>query len=131
MTPSQKEHHVLGPTGRTDDRRNESFQGVKIDIPTFNICSTSKIANTPFKEANFRKSKSDQSRYIQNGVDFYKDFSREKNGDSIILSDQKGNDDSDRVVSFSTTNLLRSLKNSKRACNVFGGYPLCTHMKHL
>ena len=121
----------MGPTGRTDDRRNESFQGVKIDIPTFNICSTSKIANTPFKEANFRKSKSDQSRYIQNGVDFYKDFSREKNGDSIILSDQKGNDDSDRVVSFSTTNLLRSLKNSKRACNVFGGYPLCTHMKHL
>ena len=34
---SQKEHHVLGPTGRMDDRRNESFQGVKIDIAPFNI----------------------------------------------------------------------------------------------
>ena len=34
---SQNEHHVLGPTGRTDDGRNESFQGLKFDIALFNI----------------------------------------------------------------------------------------------
>ena len=52
---SQNRHYTLGPTGRTDDRRKESFQGVKIEIPPFNICSTSKIANTPFKDKNSHK----------------------------------------------------------------------------
>ena len=32
-----------------DDIRKESLQGLKIEIPQFNICLTSKIANTPFK----------------------------------------------------------------------------------
>ena len=41
----------MGPTGRTDDRIKKSFQGVKFEIAPFNICSTSKIANTPFNIA--------------------------------------------------------------------------------
>ena len=40
----------FGSYSRTDDRRKKSFQGVKFDIAPFNICSTSKIANTPFKD---------------------------------------------------------------------------------
>ena len=37
LTPSQWEHHVLGPTGRTDDRIKKSFEGVKFEIAPFNI----------------------------------------------------------------------------------------------
>ena len=44
----------FGSYGRMDDRIKKSFQGVKFEIAPFNICSTSKIANTPFK--NFENS---------------------------------------------------------------------------
>ena len=44
----------FGSYSRTDDRSKKSFQGVKFDIAPFNICSTSKIANTPFKYYCFK-----------------------------------------------------------------------------
>ena len=36
FTQSKNPHHVLGPTGRTDDCRKKSFYWVKIEIPPFN-----------------------------------------------------------------------------------------------